>query len=321
MTRLDLEIYKKIYLIRKTESVIIENYKDNAMKTPMHMSAGSEAIEVGVCLALSNKDQVFGTYRSHALYLARGGNINKFFGEMFGKITGAVKGKGGSMHLSAPEKGLMATSAVVASTIPVAIGAAYANKIKKNRRITAVFFGDGAIDEGAFWESLNMACLMKLPIIFVCEDNGLAVHTSDKQRHGYNDISEIVSQFRCNVYRSISTDTKEIYDLTKKALRSIKIARKPSFLHFKYYRYLEHVGVNEDFEAEYRLRGEFEKWYRVDPIKLQRTKLLKIGFSEKSIDKIEARIDGQILLSLKKAKSAKFANKKELYKDVLYEGQ
>src|SRR3989344_32901 len=98
MTRLDLEIYKKIYLIRKVESLIIENYKDNEMKTPMHMSAGSEAIEVGVCLALSNKDQVFGTYRSHALYLAKGGDINKFFVEMYGKVTGVVHGKGGSMH-------------------------------------------------------------------------------------------------------------------------------------------------------------------------------------------------------------------------------
>ena len=129
------------------------------------------------------------------------------------------------------------------------------------------------------------------------------------------------SAFKCNVFEDETTDSERIYNLTKKAMRSIKKTAAPSFLYLKYYRYLEHVGVNEDFEAEYRLRGEFEKWYRVDPIKLQRTKLLKIGFSEKSIDKIEARIDGQILLSLKKAKSAKFANKKELYKDVLYEGQ
>src|SRR3990167_7463237 len=107
MTSLGLEIYKKIYLIRKIESVIIENYKDNEMKTPMHMSMGEEAIVVGVCLALSTKDQVFGTYRSHALYLARGGDINKFFGEMYGKVTGVVHGKGGSMHLSFPEKNFM----------------------------------------------------------------------------------------------------------------------------------------------------------------------------------------------------------------------
>lgn len=319
MASLNLELYKKLYLIRKAESLIIENYKDNEMKTPMHMSAGSEAIEVGVCMALSEKDQVFGTYRSHGLYLAKGGDINKFFGEMSGKITGAVKGKGGSMHLSAPKKGLMATSAVVASTIPIAVGAAYANKIKQNKHVTTVFFGDGAIDEGAFWESLNMACLMKLPIIFVCEDNGLAVHTSDKQRHGYNDISEIVSQFRCNAYRSKSTDVEEIYDLTKKALRSIKIARKPSFLHLKYYRYLEHVGVNEDFEAGYRDINEFKKWEKLDPLDLQRKKLASQSISQDQIKQIEEKVDRVVLNAFNIAKRAKFPPKSELLKDIFYE--
>lgn len=319
MLRLNLELYKKIYLIRKAESLIIENYKGDEMKTPMHMSMGEEAIVVGICDALSKKDQIFGTYRSHALYLAKGGDINKFFGEMFGKITGAVKGKGGSMHLSAPEQGLMATSAVVASTIPVAIGAAYSNKINKNGRISAVFFGDGAIDEGAFWESLNMACLMKLPVLFVCEDNGLAVHTSAKQRHGYDEISQIVSKFRCNVYKSSSTDSKEIYDITKKALSAIKNTNKPSFLHLKYYRYLEHVGVNEDFEAGYRNISEFKKWKRLDPLDLQRKKLYKEGISEGQIKKIEEKIDKKILKGFVLAKRAKFPSAKELYKDVYYE--
>lgn len=319
MSKINLELYKKIYLIRKAEQTIIENYPDDEMKTPMHMSVGSEAIEVGICMALSDKDQVFGTYRSHALYLARGGDVNKFFGEMFGKITGAVKGKGGSMHLSAPEKGLMATSAVVASTIPVAIGAAFSNKINKNGRISAVFFGDGAIDEGAFWESLNMACLMRLPIIFVCEDNGLAVHTFDKQRHGYDDIGEIVSRFRCSVYSSSSTDAKDIYSLTKKAIDRVKKSKLPAFLHLKYYRYLEHVGVNEDFEAGYRSRDEFEKWKKLDPLDVQRKKLDKESISEEQIKKIEGKIDKEILKGFVLAKRARFPSASELYKDTFYE--
>ena len=238
---------------------------------------------------------------------------------MFGKITGAVKGKGGSMHLSAPEKGLMATSAVVASTIPTAAGAAFANKIKKSNQITAVFFGDGAIDEGAFWESLNMACLMKLPVLFVCEDNELAVHTSDKERHGYDDIAEIVSKFRCSVNRSISTDAEEIYTLTKKAIRSIEQSNKPVFLHLKYYRYLEHVGVNEDFEAGYRKRSEFEKWKKLDPLDLQRRKLAKKGVSQKQIKQIEERVDEEVLRSFEMAKRAKFPSSSELFRNIFYE--
>jgi len=157
MTNLNfhLELYKKMCLIRKAEEAIIKNYPSDEMKTPMHMSMGEEAIVVGVCQSLGPKSQTFGTYRSHALYLATSQDTDGFFAEMYGKKTGVVKGKGGSMHLSYPEKGLMATSAVVASTIPAAVGSAYANKYLKNGKIVGIFFGDGAVDEGVFWESLN----------------------------------------------------------------------------------------------------------------------------------------------------------------------
>jgi len=205
-------------LIRKAEEAIIKNYPSDEMKTPMHMSMGEEAIIVGVCQALGSKSQTFGTYRSHALYLAASQDTDGFFAEMYGKKTGAVKGKGGSMHLSNPQHGLMATSAVVASTIPIAAGSAYANKYLKKDKIIAVFFGDGAVDEGVFWESLNIACLMKLPILFICEDNGYAVHTETVKRHGYKSIVDIIKNFDCQVFSSESTDVEEIYKISAKAV-------------------------------------------------------------------------------------------------------
>jgi len=319
-SKLNLELYKRLYLIRKSEDKIKEHYMEDEMKTPMHMSAGEEAITAGICQALKKDDQAFGTYRSHALYLAKSGETDGFFAEMYGKELGLAKGKAGSMHLSNPEFGLMGTSAIVGSIIPVAVGAAFANKRKKNKKIVAVFFGDGAIDEGDFWESINLASLMKLPILFVCEDNFFAVHTSGSDRHGYECITDIVSGFNCNVLQENTTDAEVIYSLTCKAIDLIKKTNKPCFLYLKYYRYLEHVGVNEDFDAGYRSKKEFEKWHKKDPVNLQRKKLLKIGINEEDIVKLENKIDKQIENSVLLAKKTPFAKPTELYKGVYCEG-
>lgn len=316
MNNLNLELYKKLYLIRRAEEKIVEHYPEDEMKTPMHMSMGEEAIAVGVCHALKLEDQVFCSYRSHALYLAKTENINNFFAEMYGKSTSLQKGKGGSMHLCEAGSGFMGASAIVASQIPVAVGSAFANKMFNNGKIVAVFFGDGAIDEGVFWESLNVACLMKLPILFVCEDNDFAVHTSPLVRHGYASITEIVSKFDCNVFQDETTDTEAIYRLTQDAIKKIKEGKQPCFIHLKYYRYLEHVGINEDFEAGYRSKDEFDEWYKRDPVKLQRERLKSIGYKEEEIRDIEVEIENQINSSIVKAKEAPFAKGRELYKGV-----
>ena len=182
--KLNVELYRKMCLIRTAETAICEHYPEDELKTPMHMSMGGEAICAGVCHALKAEDQVLGTYRSHGIYLAKTMETDRFFAEMYGRATGTSRGKAGSMHLMAPEHGLICTSAIVASHIPVALGAAFVNKATDNGQTVAVFFGDGAIDEGVFWESLNFACLRKLPVMFVCEDNGFAVHVPDPWRPG-----------------------------------------------------------------------------------------------------------------------------------------
>lgn len=316
MKNINLDLYKKMYLIRSAESRICEYYHENEMKTPVHLSIGEEAISAGVCTALGTDGQVFGTYRSHGIYLSRTGDTDKFFAELYGKETGLANGVAGSMHLSAPEEGFMGTSAIVGSIIPVAVGAAFANKIKGNGKITAVCFGDGAIDEGVFWESLNAASLMKLPVLFVCEDNGLAVHTSKSLRHGYKSILDISAQFDCNVIGKDTTDAETIYKLTKDAIRLIRESGRPCFLYLKYYRYLEHVGTSEDFGGGYRSKDEFDKWYEVDPVNMQRKKLLRLGFSNEDIREEEMNIDNQIDLSIKLAKAAPYPDKAELYREL-----
>ena len=313
---INLRLYRKLYLIRKAEQTIIDNYENDEMKTPMHMSAGAEAIAAGVCLALGSHGQMLSSYRSHGVYLANTEETDLFFAELYGKSKGMAKGKAGSMHLSSVETGYLGASAIVASTLPVAVGAAFANKRKGSDSIAAVFFGDGAVDEGDFWESLNLACVLKVPVLFVMEDNGLAVHTPASRRHGYESIDNIVSQFNCSVFQSDTTDVESIYELTCRAIESVKKDGHPSFLHLKYYRYLEHVGVHEDFDSGYRSRKEFEEWYARDPVLLQREKLLTDGCDEAEIRGLERAIDDQISRSVKLAQEAQHSDKNEIYRDL-----
>ena len=306
-----------MYLVRRAEEKICEHYPADEMKTPMHMSMGEEAIAVGMSSALKEEDQVFGTYRSHAIYLAKTDGIDDFFAELYGRSTSLLNGKCGSMHLCAPRRGFMGTSAIVASGIPVTVGLAFANKYVNNKKIAVVFFGDGAVDEGGFWESINLACLMKLPVIFVCEDNTLAVHTHFSQRRGYNSLARVISKFNCKVIESDSTDVEEIYNISKEAVALTRRENKPCFMNLKYYRYLEHVGINYDFDAGYRSEKEYEQWYKKDPLILQRNKLLKLNISDIEIRKIEKNINCKIEAAILKAMQAPSIRVEELFTEVI----
>lgn len=316
MNRLSLDLYRKMYLIRRAEELIIKHYPEDDMKTPMHMSMGQEAIAVAVCHALGPQGQIFGFYRSHAMFLAKTEDPDRFFGELYGRVTGTAHGKAGSMHLAAPDKGFMCASAVVASSIPLAVGAAFANKQKRNDVIACAYFGDGALEEGVFWESLNVACVMKLPVLFVCEDNGLAVHTATYARQGYKSITNIVTHFECSVLQDNTTDVETIYDLALEAVESIRRTQRPAFLHLKCYRYLEHVGIGQDFDAGYRSEAECVEWNRRDPLVVQRKKLLSAGFSEEDVRNVETLLDDQIQQSIQKAKEAPFPDADELYRGM-----
>lgn len=307
-----LLLYKKIYTIRQSEIAIQKYYFEDDMKTPMHMSMGEEAIVSGVCHALSDSDQVLGTYRSHALYLAKTLDIKGFFAEMYGKKSGCAKGKSGSMHLSCPELGHMGSSAIVATTIPVSVGCALSNKMLNSDKICAAFFGDGATNEGAFWESINFAALKKLPILFVCEDNGLAVHTSYNTITGYKDLYRLIDEFDFNLFCSSSTDAEEIYTGAHKVVRDMKLNGNPGFILAKYHRQLEHVGVNEDYDAKYREKPEF----LFDSVGVQRDNLLKWKILEKDILDLERSINKEVEDAIEFAKSESFSSIQETYQDV-----
>src|SRR5438128_6708701 len=175
-TALNTRLYRALYRIRRVEEEIARVYPTDKIKSPVHLSIGQEGVAVGVCEALEPHDVVFGSYRGHAMYLAKGGDLRRMIAELYGKVEGCARGKGGSMHLAAPEAGVLGASAVVGTQVPIATGWALALQRRGAGQVVACFFGDGATEEGSMAESLNFAALHRLPILFICENNGYAIH-------------------------------------------------------------------------------------------------------------------------------------------------
>ena len=309
-------LYRKLLLARRVEEKIRQEYFKDEMKTPVHLGIGQEAIPVGVMHCLPAGTQAFGTYRNHALFLAMTEDTDAFFGELYGKITGAGKGKAGSMHIASPQHGLMATSAVVGTTVPLAVGAALAHQYRKGPGLVVSFFGDGAMEEGAFWESLNFACLRKLPLLFVCEDNGLAIHTATHERQGFESIPKAVAGFRCHAASGDGSDLPEVIRLTRSLLQQMKRDPKPGFLHLTYFRFLEHVGPQEDFQFGYRRRPTAEEVERLDPVLRFEKHLAQSGVTAEELAGVRSAVDRQVEASVRAAQQAPFAPPAELYTDL-----
>jgi acetoin:2,6-dichlorophenolindophenol oxidoreductase subunit alpha len=315
-----LAIYRRLLLVRRSEERIVKHYPEDEMKTPMHMSMGQEAAPVGICLAIGDRLQITASYRSHAPFLARTANTERFFGEMFGKVAGTAEGKAGSMHLSDPASGHLLSSGIVAAGIAPAVGAAYANKQLRNGKIVAAFFGDGALDEGVFWESLNIASLMKLPVIFVCEDNGFAVHTPTAKRHGFESIDKVIQAFDCGFLTDESNDAESIFELARTAMSKIDESAGPVFMHCRCHRYLEHVGIGLDFDKGYRSQKDVEAWQREkDCLLQQRNRLAELGLSPKDIAEVEEEVDREVTTAVSNAKEAELPTPERLFRGVFHE--
>jgi TPP-dependent pyruvate/acetoin dehydrogenase alpha subunit len=304
--------YRSLYRIRRVEEEIARIYPSDKIKSPVHLSIGQEAVSVGVCEALRPDDVVFGTYRSHAYYLAKGGDLKKMLAELYGKATGCAKGKGGSMHLVDVDHGVMGASAVVGTTIPNAVGYAYALKLQRKDAIVASFFGDGATDEGVFYESLNFAALKQLPIIFVCENNFYAIHTHLLRRHKDADLCERVRAFGIPAERIDNNDILKINERVKAAVALLRAKRGgPFFFECLTYRWKEHVGPNDDFHLGYRNYEEARPWIEGDPLGL-----LAALVVPESRERIKAEVEQEIQAAIEWAEEAPFPEGRELLTDV-----
>ena len=248
------------------------------------LSIGQEAIAVGVCTNLTLQDQVLSTHRAHAHYLAKGGCLNSMMAEIYGKASGCSKGMGGSMHLIDTSVGFMGSTAIVANTIPVAVGLALEKKLTRKKSIACVFFGDGATEEGAFYESVNFAIIHSLPILFICENNLYSVYSGLEVRQPVDrKIYKMVRAMGISAQHGNGNDVEEVARKVKHAKTMILKSGGPQFLEFDTYRWREHCGPNFDNNIGYREESEFLKWKKKDP--------LKNFYSENSQKYIDRKID------------------------------
>jgi TPP-dependent pyruvate/acetoin dehydrogenase alpha subunit len=304
--------YRALYRIRRVEEEIAAVYPTDKIKSPVHLSIGQEAVSVGVCEALRPDDVVFGSYRSHALYLAKGGNLRRMIAELYGKADGCAKGKGGSMHLIDIEARVMGASAVVGTTIPQAVGFAYAVKLQRKDSVVASFFGDGAVDEGVFHESLNFAALKELPIIFVCENNRYAIHTHQLKRQKLDNICDRARAHGLPAEQIPNNDVQGIYERISQSVGQLRAGSPgPFFFECLTYRLKEHVGPNDDFQLGYRTQEEAEAWVKSDPIEQLRAHL---DAAERR--RIEMEVEGEIKDAFCFAEQSPWPHAAELYTDV-----
>jgi len=308
----DLErIYRTLRLIRRVEEEIARIYPTDKIKSPVHLSIGQEAVSVGICDVLRSDDAVSPTYRGHAAFLAKGGSVRAMMAELYGKATGITGGKGGSMHLIDMSHNLIGTSAVVGTTIPVALGFALAFKRAQTDRVVVTFFGDGATEEGVFAESLNFASLHKLPVLFVCENNYYAIHTPITKRWATQRLCERVDTYGIPAYQIDNGDVIALRALAADVIARVRRGAGPIFLECRTYRWREHVGPNEDFDAGYRPRTEFVPWLENDQVERIGTML-----AQQCRKEIDAGVEQEIADAVEFAESSPFPEIETLYTDV-----
>ena len=303
---LSRKLFRSALKIRLVEKRIVELYPSDLIQSPVHLSIGQEHVAVGFCENLQPDDWVFINYRGHAFYLARGGPLPEFFAELMGRRTGICKGKGGSMHLASPRHGIIGASAVVASTIPHAVGSALASKMRGENRIFVANFGDGATEQGVFHESLNFASLKNLRTLFLCEDNGLAVHSPSAERQAYQ-LADLAKAHRVEYrYLAEGYDLLKVYEYSKESIDYVRNKGRPLVLHIQTARYMEHVGPGEDFAAGYRDKEAIDGWKSKDPL-IQDENLCR---------SLSAEIEKEIDQAVDFAKNSPVPEEREILTDV-----
>ena len=242
----------------------------------LHLYVGEEAVAAGVMTHLSDADWITSTHRGHGHLIAKGGAFDRMFAELFGRATGYCRGKGGSMHISNMELGMLGANGIVGAGPPIAVGAAFANKYRKTDRVAVSFFGDGASNEGAFHEAANMAALYKLPVIFVCENNGYGEYTPQAEHQAIVDVADRAAGYGMPGVVVDGMDAVAVYEAAGAAIARARRGDGPTLLECKTYRFFDHVGVR-GMGLSYRTDEELAEWQKRDPIHLFEARLAELG--------------------------------------------
>jgi acetoin:2,6-dichlorophenolindophenol oxidoreductase subunit alpha len=297
------QVLYKMYLIRRFEEGAEECYTRGLIHGTMHLSIGQEASAMGICMPLAEDDQITSTHRGHGHCIAKGAEVKRMFAEFFGKTTGYCKGRGGSMHIADVAKGNLGANGIVAGGIPIAVGAGLSSKMMKTGKVVVSFFGDGANNEGAFHEALNMAAIWKLPVIFVCENNGYGMSTSTARSTAVKNIAERAAAYSMPGVIVNGNIFSEVAEASHQAVARARAGEGPTLIESKTYR---HRGHSKSDRNRYRTKEEIEDWMsNRDPITLFEGELREFGFiDDKGIEDIRDAVAREIADGIEFAKAS-----------------
>ncbi|MBT3833144.1 MAG: thiamine pyrophosphate-dependent dehydrogenase E1 component subunit alpha [Gammaproteobacteria bacterium] len=304
--------------IRRFEESAGKLMEDGKIPGALHLYVGQEAVASGVMQHLSNEDWITSTHRGHGHLVAKGGEFKPMFAELFGRSTGYCNGKGGSMHISNMDLGMLGANGIVGGGPPIAMGAAFSNQFKGNKNVSIAFFGDGASNEGSVHEAANMAALYKLPCVFVCENNGYGEYTPQSGHQAIVDVADRASGYGMPGVICDGMDVMAVYEAAGEAIERARSGGGPTLLECKTYRYYDHVGVR-GMGLNYRTDEEVEAWKKKDAINAFEKRLIQLGvMSKKQIDVVHAAVDKDIEEAVKYANDSPYPTEDQLLENVYY---
>ncbi len=313
-----LELYRSQVEIRQAEQRAYDLFLQNLVKGTSHLSLGQEAIAAGFGVAMKKGDLTFCTYRGHAHTLARGVPIEKVLGELMQRDNGLMRGKGGSMHLTSEEHGVMGSYAIIGAHLPIACGAALTAQYKGEDFVSVCFFGDGTTNIGAFHEALNFAVIWKLPVIFVCENNLYMEYTPIHEVTAvHNPAGDRASAYGLDKIVIDGNDADVVYREAQKAFAKARSGGGPSLIECLTYR---HSGHSRADPAKYRPEGELERWKEKDPIKVYRERLKQFGIQQSVIDDIDKQVASIVDAATEACKAAPMPPAEIIFTDVYADG-
>lgn len=310
-----LDFYRRMFLLRRFEEEAIELYKQGLIGGSYHAYIGQEAVAVGVCSALRFTDYMTNTYRGRGQHLAKGADPKLLFAEIMGRADGYCKGKGGPMHITDLEHGIIGTNGIVAAGIPIAVGAALKAKMTESDQVSVTFFGDGATNQGAFFEALNLAALWELPVLFICENNGYAEMTPISGSMRQPTIVDRGKSFGIPSVTVDGNDVEAVYQVATDAVQRAREGRGPTLIEAITYRLQGHMFGDAE---TYRSKQEVKEAWDKEPIRRLREKIFELGISQTdAISKIEADVNSDLKEALDFALSSPEPAVEEIFTDVL----
>ncbi len=312
-----LEMYRTMVKIRFFEEATIDLYKEGAMPGLAHPYIGEEAIATGVCYYLNEDDYIVSTHRGHGHLIAKGGDIKRMMAEILGKKDGYCKGKGGSMHIADFSLGILGANGIVGGGFALATGAGLSIKMRKSKQVVVCFFGDGATNQGTFHEALNLASIWKVPVIFVCENNGYAISLSQKKHMNIENIADRAVSYGIPGVVVDGNDVAKVYEVFSEAADRARAGEGPNLIECKTYRWTGHHVGDPGNGIAYRTEEEMNSWKKKCPIGRVRKKLLNSKFvTEKDLEKIEQEIREEVKEAVTFAKNSPFPDTSEVYDDL-----